>query len=56
MIDFKTDRATEETLESVIRRYQPQIRAYAQALSRIYQMPVKESYLYLFHLGQFVTV
>ena len=33
-----------------------QIDAYALALSRIYQLPVKEKYLYLFHLDQFISV
>ena len=56
LIDFKTDRVTEQTLDTVLRRYKPQTDAYALALSRIYQLPVKEKYLYLFHLDQFVSV
>ena len=30
--------------------------AYAEALSRIYEMPVKAKYLYFFQLGRFVEV
>ena len=56
LIDFKTDRVNAETVDLVVQRYAAQINAYAKALSRIYQMPVKEKYLYLFHLGQFVAV
>ena len=37
-------------------RYMPQLHAYAGALSRIYEMPVKAKYLYFFQLGRFVEV
>ena len=56
LIDFKTDRVTEQTLDTVLRRYKPQTDAYALALSRIYGLPVKEKYLYLFHLDKFMSV
>ena len=56
IVDFKTDYVTEETLPEIVERYRPQIDAYAQALSRIYQTGIKEKCLYLFHLNQFVVV
>jgi ATP-dependent helicase/nuclease subunit A len=56
VIDFKTDFVTEETLGTVADRYRGQIGAYAQALSRIYGLPIKEKVLYLFYLDRFVKV
>ena len=56
VVDFKTDYVTEETLEQLAERYRPQVETYAHALSRIYRMPIKASYLYVFHLDQFVSV
>ena len=56
VIDFKTDYVTEETLADRTRHYTPQVEAYAQALERIYQKPVKEAVLYFFHLDRFVNV
>ena len=56
VLDFKTDFVTEETLGSLIERYRPQVATYADALRRIYEMPIKESYLYFFHLDRFVVL
>lgn len=56
VIDFKTDFVTEETLSRVIDRYRLQVQTYANALQRIYELPVKARYLYLFHLDRFVEV
>ena len=56
VVDFKTDRVTEETLGTVAERYREQVLTYAEALSRIYEMPVKEKYLYFFRLDKFVKV
>ena len=56
VIDFKTDRVTEESMASVAERYKLQVGAYAEALSRIYQTKIKEKYLYLFQLNQFVKM
>ncbi len=52
VIDFKTDYVTQDTLPTLLDRYRPQVEAYATALSRIYQKPIKGRYLYLFHLGR----
>ena len=56
VIDFKTDRVTEETLPAVTERYRPQVQTYGEALGRIYEMPIKAQYLYFFQLKQFVEV
>ncbi len=56
VLDFKTDHVTESTLETAAERYRLQVQTYAQALSRIYEMPVKASYLYFFCLNRFVKV
>ena len=56
IIDFKTDYVIEETIPAVIARYRPQVDTYAEALLRIYEQPVKERYLYLFHLNKFVAI
>ncbi len=56
IIDFKTDRVTQETLSAVTERYRPQLEAYSNALSRIYQKPIKSAQLYFFHTKQFVSI
>ena len=56
IIDFKTDKVTQTTLQEAAARYKPQVMAYANALSRIYELPVKQVQLYFFHLGAFVTL
>ena len=56
VVDFKTDRVDEESLETAVNRYRPQVKAYAHALSRIYGLPVKRACLYFFRIGQFQDV
>lgn len=56
VIDFKTDRVSEESIKDKTEQYHHQICAYAQALSRIYQLPVKEMYLHFFRLNRSVPV
>ena len=56
VLDFKTDFVTEDTVDSRAKYYRPQVLAYADALSRIYEMPVKGKYLYFFRLNRFVEV
>ena len=56
LIDFKTDRVTEETVDAVARRYRDQVQTYADALHRIYETDVKEAYLYFFQINRFVRV
>ena len=56
LIDFKTDRVTFETLADAAERYRMQVEAYATALERIYEKPVKSALLYFFHLSEFVKI
>ena len=53
VLDFKTDRVTEQTLPQTAARYRLQLETYAEALTRIFQQPIKGKYLYFFHLNQF---
>ena len=41
ILDFKTDYVTEDTISEVMERYRLQIETYAEAMARIYEMPVK---------------
>ena len=56
VVDFKTDYVTEENFRVLVERYRPQVEAYAGAMGRIYEMPVKAAYLYFFHNDQFVKI
>ena len=56
VVDFKTDYVTQDTVLSAAQRYEDQVRIYAGALSRIYEMPIKAAYLYFFHIGEFVPI
>ena len=56
VIDFKTDHVSEDQISSAIDKYSPQVQSYARALTRIYHMPVKSKWLYLFHLDRFVEI
>ena len=48
ILDFKTDSVTHTSVSVAAERYRMQIETYADALSRIYEMPVKAKYLYFF--------
>jgi ATP-dependent helicase/nuclease subunit A len=56
VIDFKTDRITEAELDLTVRNYTYQVEAYADALSRIFEKPIKRSCLYFFRLNCCVDV
>ena len=56
IVDFKTDYVTEETLASKADYYRPQVKAYADAMGRIFEKPVKQAMLYFFRLNRFVEV
>ena len=56
VMDFKTDRVTEDTVFGVAERYRPQVEAYANALSRIFEKNVKQKYLYFFSLDRLVEL
>lgn len=56
VIDFKTDKVTEKTVDAAVERYRPQVEAYADAMSRIYQLPIVDACLYFFHSGQLIKL
>ncbi len=56
IVDFKTDRVTEQSLEMSVAGYKPQVDAYADAMSRIFGLPVKEKSLYFFRLGKLLVL
>ena len=57
VVDYKTDAVrTPEEIAAHTRRYEGQLRAYAGALRRIFQKPVKECVLYYLAAGEAVTV
>ena len=56
VIDFKTDRASEDNLSTLVDKYKMQVSSYADALSRIYRKPVKAVILYFLDLERSVSV
>ena len=56
IIDFKTDRVTDDTLMSALEQYRPQVETYAHALARIYECRIKDCYLYFFRMDKLVKV
>ena len=56
IIDFKTDRIRSGEENDRAEAYRGQLAAYANALSRIFEKPVKECILYFFATGQSVSV
>ena len=56
VVDFKTDKVTIDSMESVAEGYFPQVRAYSRAMEQIYDLPVKQSLLYFFRTGEFVEI
>jgi len=56
VIDYKTDYVTEKTVYDKVKQYTPQVRAYCDALQRIYKKTVKSAYLYFFSLNRFVEI
>ena len=55
IVDFKTDRVPGAPAQYA-ERYRPQLQAYAAALERIYQTPVREADLYFFSAAQPVRI
>ena len=56
VVDFKTDKITQENLQEVTDYYSSQVIAYGKALSKIYGMPIKSRFLYFFALDKLVAV
>ena len=55
VVDFKTDRVTEHTVEARAREYRPQLEAYSRALSQALGLPVGRCVLWFFALGRDVS-
>ena len=56
IIDFKTDKVGEAHVESAAEGYKLQVKTYGEALSRIYEKPIKAMKLWFFRLKRFVDV
>ena len=56
VLDFKTDRVTSETLSAAAERYRTQVQAYARAMERICEKPVKKKLLWFFRLNRAVEL
>lgn len=56
IIDFKTDKVTSETVNSIAEQYRGQVSAYAQAMAKIYNCNIKSAVLYFFRTGSIVSV
>lgn len=56
IIDFKTDHVNADTITATADKYRSQISAYAKAMEKIYEMPVKSALLYFFKTNSFVSV
>jgi len=56
VVDFKTDSVTEETLPQTAQHYRLQVQTYADALSRIYEQPIRAKFLYFFRLDRLVRL
>lgn len=56
ILDFKTDHVENSGVAEVAERYRAQVDAYSEALSRIYEMPIKRRFLYLFRPSTFVEL
>ena len=56
VLDFKTDRVTIETVQSVADSYRLQVETYARAISRIFEKNVISCQLYFFRTNQFIPL
>lgn len=56
VIDFKTDRVTEDSASARAEVYRGQLETYKRALERIFQKPVKEMILYFLNIGKAIRL
>ena len=56
LVDYKTDRIGEDSLEEHVERYRPQMKAYAIALREMIGKPVSQAFLCFLDVGQAVEV
>ncbi len=52
IVDFKTDRVTEQSVSQRAKEYAGQLETYKKAISRIFELPVKETILYFLYIGK----
>ncbi len=55
VVDFKTDRVTENTVEERAKGYRPQLDAYSRALSEVLELPVSQKCLWFFAVNQQIS-
>ena len=55
VLDFKTDRVSEATVEQRAKEYRPQLEAYSRALSQALERPVGRCTLWFFSLGEEIS-
>lgn len=56
VLDFKTDRITSDNRQERVLQYSRQVDTYVKALTRIYELPVKNAYIYFFSTGELVEI
>lgn len=56
VLDFKTDRVTNGTIDAVAEGYKLQVQTYARVLSRIFKKNIVSCQLYFFRANRFITV
>ena len=56
VLDFKTDHIHSGNLEEKIASYTPQVTTYVNALSRIYERPVKAAFIYFFSCEKLIQL
>ncbi len=56
LVDYKTDRVSEQAVEKAAQGYAVQLDLYARALEEISKIPVKERYLYFMRVMQCIPV
>ena len=56
LLDYKTDYVEEGKVDEIIERYRAQLKYYKDALEKITEKRVKESYLYLFAIDREILV
>ncbi len=56
IVDFKTDFVTKDSILSIAEGYRQQVDVYADALQRIYRLPVKQKLLYFFGMDRLMEL
>lgn len=56
LVDYKSDRVTEDSVDQLVARYKVQLDLYCRAIENLLKRPVKERYLYLFALNRAICL